>query len=378
MRKKILTGIIIILLLGLIGCESRKHKQIKAMMEVGEYAPAMLLLNSELLEDVKNVELRKMLLECYEKQDLWDQVIKQIEIIKNIVPETNYDFLLMRSYSLNGQFGKAKTILKKYPAYNDTLNKKYMLALIEKVKNTTIPSDSLKDIQSLIATTNPDTLGEFGKSIFISQTLFFNGDSLLEKKFYYYTKKDESELNEKQLQYEKNNHLDDWYLSKVLSGLFDDDPPNLNEYYVKDMLQIDSTFIDYIYDPLMVYANSLIKPNVYNDIFYYYDKSKYHRERFMIFKLLKLYKKALYEKSENIHLEEMIRKEIEMSELGSDLTFSWLYNEYIYILIQMNDYQGIIDFVDEKIKNHKKTSSSYEDLNNAKINALKKIESNNK
>ena len=338
----------------------------------------MLLLNAELLEDVKNVELRKMLLVCYEKLDLWDQVIKQIEIINNIVPETNYDFLLLRSYSLNGQFSKAKIILKKYPVYNDTLNKKYILDLIEKVKNAKIPSDSLKDIQSLIAITNPDTLGELYKSYFISQTLFFNGDSLLEKEFYYYTTKDESILNEKQLQYYNDNHLADWYLSKVLSELFGEDPPNLNEYDVGDMLQIDSTYIDYIYDPLMVYTNSLIEPTSYNDIFYYSDKSKYHRERFKIFKMLKLYKKALREKNKEIHLQEMIEKDLGVREFSSDIIFELLYSDYYYILIRMNDYQGIIDFVDEKINNHKKTSSSYESLNNFKIFAIKKMESNNK
>lgn len=373
MKKNILTGIVIILLLGLIGCESRKHKQIKAMMEVGEYAPAMLLINAELLEDVKNVELRRMLLECYEKQDLWGEVIKQIEIIKNIAPETNYDFLLMRSYSLNGQFSKAKTILKKYPAYDDTLITRNRKELLEKVKKIKISADSLKDIKSLISTINPDTLEDYMKSFFDDQISFFDGDSLLEKKFYFYSKKNESELNKKQLQYYKNNHLDDWYLSKILLELFDSSS-YLQEYYVREMLQIDSSFMDYIYDPLMMYVNSLKKPNVYDSgIFYDIDKREYHRERSSVFKSLKIYEKALDEKSNEIYM-----IEIDDERSSKDIHLSIIYEEYIDILIEMNDYQSIIDFVDKKIKNHRETSISYKDLNNAKINALKKIESNNK
>ena len=377
MKKFMLAGIAIILLLGLVGCESRKHKRIKVLMEVGEYFQAMVLLNVELLENVKNVKLRKMLLECHEKQGLWDEVIKQIEIIKKIAPETNYDFLLMRSYSLIKQTEKAQMILKKYPNYIDTLDTQYMLVLVEKVKNTNIPSDSLKDILSMFATINPDTLEENIKSLFTRKTVFFDGDSLLEKKFYYYTKKNESELNKEKIQYYKKKHLDDWYLVGILSELYDDSPYLYSiDDDVEKMLQIDSTYIDYIYDPLMRYANSLTEPDLYDRkyrliglSFYYSDFRYYYNNRSKVFELLNLYEKALDEKSNEIS---WLYCDNEC--LFKDTSLRILYNDYIVILKEMKDYLSIINFADKKMEIHKKSSIAYKTLKLEKIQALEKTE----
>ena len=376
MKKFILAGIAIILLLGLVGCESKKNKQIKAMMEVGEYASAMVLLNAELIEDVKNVELRKMLLECYEKQDLWDEVIKQIDIIKKIDPEANYDFMLMRSYSLIRQIEKAQIILKKYPNYNKSLDYKNTINLLEKIKKTEILTDSLREINSMIASANPDTLDDYMKSILENRIIFFDGDSLLEKKFFYYTKKNESALNKDKLQYFKENHLQDWYLVGIMSELCDDSP-NLTYIVddVKEMLQIDSTYIDYIYEPIMTYANSLIEPDIYDSKYglysfyrFYDDIINYYKKRSDSFRILRLFKKALDEKKLEIYWTE------ENDENPpDDVSLYFLYEDYIDLLKEMNEYQHIALFAVRKMKKFNKSNWVYKSLELEKNEALEKI-----
>jgi len=371
-----LTVIVIILLLSLIGCESRKHKQIKAMMEVGEYAPAMVLLNAELLEDVKNVELREMLIICYEKQELWAGVIKQIEVINNIEPEKNYDFLLMRAYSLLNQIDEAKIIKNKYPNYHSSLISKYDKNLVEIIKKIKIPSDSLRDIDCLYSIINPDTLDEFWKYIYDSKIKLFNGDSLLEKNFFYYTKKNESVLNEEKLQYYKENHLQDWYLVGIMSEVCDDSP-NITylEDDVKEMLQIDSTYIDYIYEPIMTYANSLIKPNIYDKKYghytyflFYNEIVDYYKKRSVAFKILRLFKKSLDAKGSEIYW-----TEFNDENPPDDVSLYFLYGDYIDFLKEMNDYKHIVSFAELKMKKFNKSNWVYESLKLEKNKALEKL-----
>jgi hypothetical protein len=365
MKKIVL--LLIATTLMILGCESRKQKQIKAMMEVGEYSPAIVMLNEELLDDVKNVNFREMLIECYVKLNLWNDVIKQIEIMGNIDYSHNYDFLLMRSYSLSNQIEKANNIAIKYPNYEDSLTIRYKKKIIEKVKKIKIHSDSLRDIQSWITKVNPDTLDEYMKPFYTQNAKFFDGDSLLEKKFNFYSTRNESLLTKMQLQFYKQNNLHDWYLVDILTELNDDSPYVSGiEDQITTIVQIDSTYSEYLYTPLISYMNNLIKPDLYDRKYgsygwgnFYSDMRKYHKNQSIIFKLLKQYEKALEEKESEIYWLECDR---EYKYSNKDISLYSLYEEYIAILEMMNDLQNIVHFINDKTASMKKSDFGFDIL----------------
>jgi len=351
----------LILLFISFGCESKKHKQIKAMMEVGEYTQAITLIKEELLEDVKNIKFRKMLLKCFEKQQSWYEVINQIHIINRINPEINYDFLLLRAYSLNQQFDKVQTIMDNYSDYDTTVRLKFASSKINRVIKFKIHSDSLQNINAYYSFLDPDSLHDAIEKTYCK---LFDGDSLLEKKFFYYFDTNRVTLEKEMPSFFKKNHLNDWLIAIILLDLYDDFP-YLDEYELESLLQIDSTYIDYIYHPLMVYVNSIKEP-VRSDFKYgsyrTYDNAirYYHSKRSRAFEFLNLYEKALEEKRSEIYW-------------SNDKWLSELYREYVRILTKMNDYNGIIYFIDEKIENHKGSTDLLKELNEMKIEVLSKL-----
>lgn len=359
MKKKILTGImIIIILLGLISCESKKHKQIKAMIEVGEYAPAILLLNAELLEDVKNIELRKMLLVCYEEQDLWDQVINQIHIINRINPEINYDFLLLRAYSINHQFDDAKMIYKKYEHFITDIDIKYYKEVFKKISSMEFDPDSLMNIKIYYTKLDPDSLNQYSLPWFN----LFNGDSLSEKKFRYYITKNNKTVENELNQFCKDKSIQDLMLFNVLFSLSES---FIFDYEIERLLSTDSTYINYLIPEFSNYLLTLEKPSEEG-----YWKARYHEKRMNIFHYLGDFDAEINEVEELIFDYELNLKYDSFdaftdSECESNLLE--LYTRYVDILKLNSSKQQIQSFLDNKLDKHKENHNIYKELIKLKL-----------
>lgn len=342
-----------LLILLLTGCETKQVKQIKTMMEIGEYNKAIVILNIELNEDVKNVNLREMLLECYEHQRLWNEVIEQVDILNKLGLETDYDFLLMRAYALSNQCDKVEKLRKKYNDYADSLRTQYDKITIEKIKKMDVPSDSLKDIFSYIEA-NPDTLDEYEKYYYEREKERFNNSLLLEKKYRYYKSKNLKNIEKEKFQFFKDHHLADIKLVDLMCRI-NSAYVSLYKNNITDILEIDSTYIYYIREPLMKYLSSIEKPNFsdakYRYIsskFYYFDLCSYHDTRSRVFEGLGDMKAAIDEK-----LSEFYWQEYAYIDNKDNLrNFKITCYEYFILLDNANDDRGKISYIDKMVKNH--------------------------